>query len=61
MPQTCKVCNNRISIFYIWTSDRYFPLDRLIEKLNISKNEIRDFVEGMPVCISCYKKLRGCK
>jgi len=57
MAKHCLVCYDK-TIFYVWTSSRYFYVDRLLRMnpqlgLNNKRHrlELRD--KGMPVCFGC--------
>ena len=58
MSNKCHICGNN-TIFYVWTTSRNFPREKLYEKLNIKSARTKGFYEksGYPVCFGCYKNL----
>lgn len=59
MSKQCSICGID-TIFYIWTSSRNFPREKLVEIINAdesTKKSIIKGLEGRPVCFSCYNKL----
>ena len=58
MSLSCSVCGLN-TIFYVWTSSRDFPLDKLFEKLGIrSKKIMKDYkYNGHPICFHCREQL----
>ena len=53
MAQKCMLCGKN-TIFYVWTSSRDFPR----EKIAVDENdELMLKRIGMPVCMHCYRKL----
>ena len=58
MSNKCELCGSN-TIFYVWTSSRSFPREKLFDKFNIkSKKVIKHHeITGSPVCLECYNKL----
>jgi len=56
MGKQCFLCGKE-TIFYIWTTSKVFPLEKLLKKIK-SKAE-RNFVRryGVPICWTCYRRL----
>jgi hypothetical protein len=50
MSQPCCVCGIH-TIFYIWTSTRNFPREKLEEIHNIKDKE------GRPICFKCRNEM----
>jgi len=55
----CMICGNK-TLFYVWTTTRNFPMDRLLKKMNITeKREIERLkLNGREVCYKCYDELK---
>ena len=47
MSNRCCLCGIS-TIFFIWSSTRDFPIEKLRELIKIGKDE------SMPVCFNCY-------
>lgn len=59
MGKVCMMCK-RETMFYIWSSSRYFPRDKLMDWLNKNGNShiSKELVEeGVPICFACYFKV----
>ena len=56
MPHICRLCNSNVNLFFVWTSSRGFPIDKLISN-NSSKEEINELNNGFEVCFKCRNKL----
>lgn len=59
MSHKCDKCKLE-TIFFIWSTSRDFPTRKLIRILNIKSKYERAKVmrEGIPVCFSCFNKLK---
>jgi len=57
MGRQCFLCGKE-TIFYIWTTSKVFPIEKLLKKIK-SKAEKR-FVRcyGVPICWNCYRRLK---
>jgi len=56
----CILCGN-FTGFIVWTSSRYFPREKLIEKLNLHDDKLGKIKikrKGYPVCMACYQRLK---
>jgi len=52
------MCECNCWIWYVWTSSRYFPREKLIKMKRIKdKGEKRNIYNGVEVCMSCYNQL----
>ena len=59
MAKQCYCCGLN-TIFYVWTSSRNFPREKLVEVMNIdgiTKKSILIDNEGKPICYGCYNEL----
>lgn len=53
MGKKCYICGKQ-TIFYIWSTSAAFPL----EKLKLNKLERRIYRIGVPICFSCFNKIK---
>ena len=61
MSYQCKVCGNN-TIFFVWSSTRGFPREKLIELVGKKQSKrwkkgILNGTIGVPVCFKCAAKL----
>jgi len=61
MSKECCVCKRR-TIFFVWSSTRYFPRLALLEKIGkkLSKSKKENILigrEALPVCYKCAREL----
>jgi len=58
MAQDCYLCKNK-TIFFIWSTSRNFPRDKLIKAKKLSTRYEIGLINkgGVPVCFSCFHKL----
>lgn len=56
----CSICGSDPGVFYIWTTSRNFPRQKMIETLKIeSKAEKHEIaVDGKVVCLGCLELLK---
>jgi len=56
----CYVCKCNPGPFYVWTTSRHFPREKLIATLDLSdKYTMNDLsAEGKKVCFKCYEELK---
>jgi len=60
MGQKCYICNQECSPFFIWTSSRVFPRDKLLSvHKNIDKLTYKVINEGVAVCFKCFNELKN--
>ena len=55
----CYCCGS-LTGFYIWSTSRHFPRDKLIDNMNIDSNKLKRkeiCANGVSVCFSCYNDL----
>ena len=59
MGQKCYCCREQTG-WFVWTTDRYFPRDKIIEKMNIKGKQPLNHLKygGYPVCYKCLNELR---
>ena len=66
MENKCFCCGgnfspigHRCEWFYLWTTSRNFPREKLLKVMKLKKNEHRKniYVDGQKVCMNCYSKL----
>jgi len=59
MSKECHICKNH-TIFYVWSTSRYFPKKALVKYMNTKSKYERNriFKEGVPICFSCKDKLK---
>jgi len=62
MARDCYICGER-TIFYVWTTSRYFPKRELIKLkgLKTKYEQSKISTEGFPICMRCYNKLKKIK
>ena len=53
MGKKCHICGKQ-TIFFIWSSSAAFPL----EKLKLNKLERKIYRIGVPICFSCFNKIK---
>jgi len=60
MAKDCYLCKNK-TIFYVWSTSRDFPIEKLIEYKNLkSKYEVAEVSrEGQPICFKCLEELKN--
>ncbi len=58
MAQRCFCCGNQ-TLFFVWTSSRNFPREKLIKKENIKDKKMIKSIsdDGYPCCWACRKEL----
>ena len=56
----CYMCKCKPGPFFVWSSSRNFPREKLIDKFNIiDKKYIKDLrSDGFKVCYGCLNKLK---
>ena len=56
----CNFCKGDPGVFFLWTSGRNFPRDKLIEQYDITdKKYIKSLKkDGYKICMGCYNKLK---
>jgi len=54
----CRLCGIN-TLFYVWSTSRPFPTEKLIEQLNITSKEMKRDIRkgGWAVCYKCREKL----
>lgn len=61
MSKKCIACNTVFgsnTIFYIWSSSRNFPINKLMKITNRNgRRDYKNFKEGREVCQLCYERL----
>lgn len=58
MVNSCMICGKR-TLFYIWTSSRYFPRELIFKKFHLKrKSDKKPIYEGKIVCFQCLEKLK---
>jgi len=55
MAHECASCGRK-TIFFIWSTSRVFPAERLIKS---KADYIRYKVIGVPFCMRCYRRLKN--
>ena len=60
MAKDCYLCKNK-TIFYVWSTSRDFPIEKLIEYKNLkSKYEVAEVSrEGQTICFKCLEELKN--
>jgi len=60
MPQKCYICDTN-TIFYVWSTSRNFPHNKLIKKKQIiDKRTIQSIKnQGFPICFRCFEELKS--
>jgi len=54
----CNICNFQCGVFFIWSSTRNFPRERLIKVYGRSSQVNRkNMKEGIRVCFGCIESL----
>jgi len=58
MSQRCCVCSFN-TIFYLWSSSRNFPKNKLLRKLKPEKILMKELFIGKPICLWCYEEIKN--
>jgi len=54
----CCSCGCDPGCFFVWSSSRIFPREKLLKKMKIrGKRAMRRFCDGEAVCFECRKEL----
>jgi len=55
----CKLCGKQ-TLFYVWTSSRVFPRQKLIKAKELkNRSELDKLNQGYPVCFWCLEELKN--
>lgn len=58
--EKCRVCGEICNIFFVWSSSRNFPRNKLFKVMDMtSKGEMKKIYDGERICLSCFNKLKG--
>ena len=57
----CNICGCSPGPFFVWSSSRNFPREKLLKKYKENKLKIKSILEGVPVCFKCYEDLKNSK
>jgi len=56
MGNKCSICGCNPGPFFVWSSTRNFPREKLMSDVK-DKHQVKMILEGVPVCYACYDKL----
>lgn len=55
----CYMCNE-LAGWFIWSSSRHFPRQRIFKVMNlVSKGDKNKIYDGQRICQKCFNKLKG--
>ena len=59
MGSKCYLCNCNPGPFFVWSSSRKFPRDKLIKILGNDRFTNKTILEGVQICYECFEKLKN--